>query len=78
MNDNPVVNLYPDNPTRPTVWTSDDDGAPTVVLRKELDVWVARFDRKAVAAAPTAEALTAHLYGEYGLLAVLNEHGITA
>lgn len=76
MNDDPVVNLYPNNLVRPTSWTSQDDGAPPVILRKEHGLWVARFDRKPVATAPSAEALTAHLYGEYGLLAVLNERAI--
>jgi hypothetical protein len=31
-----------------------------------------------VAAAPSAEALTAHLLAEHGLLVVLNEHGVQA
>lgn len=79
MTNEPVVNLYPDDPDKPTLWISDDDGSPTVVLRLASDgQWRAQFDRKTVAAAPTAEALTAHLFAEHGLLAVLNEHGIEA
>ena len=79
MTDEPVVNLYPDDPDTPTLWISDDVGAPTVVLRKASDgIWTAHFDRKVVGAAATAEALTAHLFAEHGLLAVLNEHGIPA
>jgi hypothetical protein len=74
MTDEPVVNLYPDHPRRPTAWTSADGGAPTVTLRKEADHWVARFDRQPVAVAATPEQLTAHLLGEFGLLAVLNEN----
>lgn len=70
--ENPVVNLYPDRAKQPTLWSSDDDGAPTVTLRKENDLWVARFDRKAIASADSPQQLAAHLYGEYGLLAVLN------
>lgn len=73
MSDEPIVNLYPDDPSEPTVWSSDDDGAPTVVLRKAPLGWTALFDRKAVASARSPEALTAHLYAEHGLLAVLNE-----
>lgn len=79
MADEPVVNLYPDDPDTPTLWISDDSGSPTVVLRKASDgIWTAHFDRKAVGWAPTAEALTAHLFAEHGLLAVLNEHGVHA
>ena len=79
MTDEPVVNLYPDDPNTPTLWISDDDGAPSVVLRKASDgIWTAHFDRKTVGAAPSAEALTAHLFAEHGLLAVLNERGIHA
>ncbi len=79
MTDEPVVNLYPDDPDKPTLWISDDAGAPTVVLRKASDgIWTALFDRKAVATAASAEALTANLFREHGLLAVLNEHGIAA
>lgn len=79
MTDEPVVNLYPDDPSKPTLWISDDDGAPTVVLRKASDgAWTAHFDRKAVAKAPTAEALAANLFAEHGLLAVLNENGVHA
>jgi hypothetical protein len=79
MTDEPVVNLYPDDPDTPTLWISDDSGSPTVVLRKSTDgIWKAHFDRKEVAAAQSAEALTAHLFAEHGLLAVLNEHGVPA
>lgn len=79
MTDEPVVNLYPDDPKTPTRWISDDAGAPTVVLRRARDGnWTAHFDREAVGAAPTAEALAAHLFAEHGLLAVLNEHGVHA
>lgn len=79
MTDEPVVNLYPDDPAKPSLWLSDDGGAPTVALRKASDgVWTALFDRKAVATAPSAEALTASLYSEHGLLAVLVEHGVPA
>lgn len=79
MTNEPVINLYPDDPDRPTLWISDDAGSPTVVLRKASDgIWTAHFDRKAVGSAPSAEALTAHLFAEHGLLAVLNEHGVVA
>lgn len=79
MTDEPVVNLYPDDPDKPTLWISDDDGAPTVVLRKASEgAWTAYFDRKTVATAPSAEALAASLLAEHGLLAVLNEHGVAA
>ncbi|MEK6975273.1 MAG: hypothetical protein AABY18_02910 [Candidatus Thermoplasmatota archaeon] len=79
MTDEPVVNLYPDDPDKPTLWISDDAGAPTVVLRKASDgIWTAHFDRKAIAAGPTAEDLTAQLFADHGLLAVLNEHGVHA
>lgn len=79
MTDEPVVNLYPDDPDKPTLWISDDGGAPTVTLRKASDgVWTALFDRQAVATAPSAEALAASLLAEHGLLAVLNEHGVEA
>ena len=79
MTDEPVVNLYPDDPRKPTLWISDDGGAPTVALRKAPDGgWTALFDRHAVAHARTPEALTAHLLSEHGLLAVLADHGLTA
>lgn len=79
MTSEPVVNLYPDDPATPTLWISDDSGAPTVVLRRASDgMWTATFDRKAVANASSAEALTAELFAEHGLLAVLNEHGVHA
>lgn len=78
MTDEPVVNLYPDDPRHPTVYLSDDGGAPTVALRKAPDGWQALFDRHVVAQAPTPEALTANLLADHGLLAVLAEHGVTA
>jgi hypothetical protein len=79
MTDEPVVNLYPDHPDKPTLWISDDAGAPTVVLRKASDgIWTALFDRQAVAQARSAEALTATLLSDHGLLAVLADHGLTA
>jgi hypothetical protein len=79
MTDEPVVNLYPDDPDMPTLWISDDDGSPTVVLRKASDgIWTALFDRSEVARAPTAEALTAYLLSDHGLVAVLADHGLTA
>lgn len=79
MSDQPVVNLYPDDSSRPTVWASADAGAPTVCLRKApAGGWTALFDRKAVAQAPTPEALAAHLLAEHGLLAVLHETAVHA
>lgn len=78
MTDEPVVNLYPDDPDKPTLWISEDAGSPIVVLRKSGSTWTAHFDRHQVAHAPTAEALTAHLLAEHGLVAVLADHGIEA
>lgn len=79
MTNEPVVTLVPDDADHPTTWTSADDGAPTITLRKAADGhWTALFDRHAVARAPSAEALTAHLLSDHGLLAVLADHGVTA
>lgn len=78
MSEEPVVTLYPDNPHRPLVWTSTDDGSPHVVLRRDGTTWKAKFGRHVVAEADTAENLTAQLYAEHGLLAVLNENAVAA
>lgn len=74
MSEEPVVTLYPDNPQRPVVYTSTDQGSPQVVLRRDGAIWKAKFGRHVVAEADTPEDLTAHLFADHGLLAVLNEN----
>ena len=79
MTNEPVVTLVPDDRDHPTSWVSADDGAPTITLRRARDGhWAALFDRHEVARAPSAEALTAHLLADHGLLAVLADHGVAA
>ena len=67
-----VVNLYPDHPGTPTAWRSVDLGSPSVLFRRGDRGWVAHLEKQAVLRAPTAEALAADVYGEYGVLAVLH------
>lgn len=67
-----VVNLYPDSPTSPSSWRSEDLGSPSVLFRRSGHGWTAHLERQAVLSAATPEALAAGVYGEYGVLAVLH------
>jgi hypothetical protein len=68
-----VVNLYPDQRADPSSWSSQDLGSPSILFRRGPNGWVAHLERQAVLRAPSAEALAADVYGEYGVLAVLHE-----
>ena len=74
-----IVNLYPDNPGQPRSWRSQDAADPQIALLRRSDGgWDAKLEKHTVARAGSAEQLAAHLYGEYGLLTVLNGNGIEA
>lgn len=66
-----VVNLYPDRLHDPRSWRSEEPGSPPILFRRSGHAWVAHLEDHAVAQAATAEALAADVYGDYGVLTVL-------
>lgn len=73
-----VVNLYPDSPTSPSAWRSEDIGSPSILFRRAGHGWVAHLEKQAVLQAPTPEALAADVYGEFGVVAVLHSEPLAA
>lgn len=74
-----IVNLYPDDPNEPHTWRSGDAADPEVVLLRRADnTWAAKLERRTVAHAANPEQLAARLYGDFGLVAVLDSNGVVA
>jgi hypothetical protein len=74
----PIVNLYPDKPSRPRRWSTPDADWPSVRFQRNGHGWTAHLGRHAVLDAPSPETLAAGLYGEYGVLAVLHSDPVAA